>query len=153
MNKRPARARPHAPDAHAPELARTVGDPGPSPARDNAAAAAAMAQPAMSTETRTSFEIKMIQAGHAGADRRVVYECNFSVDGDIAQAFMQYLRAHMREVGAKPNAHASTHACQARAGAAWSARQRSSVAAGLARRAARARAARPRFAAAWPGVG
>ena len=61
-----------------------------------------MAQPAMSTETRTSFEIKMIQAGHAGADRRVVYECNFSVDSEIAQQFMQYLRAHMREVRRGP---------------------------------------------------
>jgi hypothetical protein len=40
----------------------------------------------------------MIQAGQAGADRRVVYECNFSVDSGISREFMQYLRGHMREV-------------------------------------------------------
>jgi hypothetical protein len=53
--------------------------------------------PPMPAETRTSNEMKMIQTGHAGADRRVVYECNFSVDSEIAQPFMQYLRSHMRE--------------------------------------------------------
>ncbi|KIZ01123.1 hypothetical protein MNEG_6837 [Monoraphidium neglectum] len=55
------------------------------------------AQPAP-TETHNSQEIKLIQAGYTGADRRVVYECNFSVDTDIAQPFMQYLRSHMREI-------------------------------------------------------
>lgn len=57
-----------------------------------------MAAPPMPTETRTSFEIKMIQAGQAGADRRVVYECNFSVDSEISMDFIQYLRSHMREI-------------------------------------------------------
>jgi hypothetical protein len=59
---------------------------------------AAQPQPAATTETRSSFEIKMIQAGQAGADRRVVYECNFSVDTAVSREFMQYLRGHMREV-------------------------------------------------------
>lgn len=40
----------------------------------------------------------MIQAGQAGADRRVVYECNFSVESAISREFMQYLRGHMREI-------------------------------------------------------
>jgi hypothetical protein len=63
------------------------------------------AQPAP-TETHNSQEIKLIQAGYTGADRRVVYECNFSVDTDIAQPFMQYLRSHMREV--RRHGHAGT---------------------------------------------
>ncbi|KAI8470863.1 MAG: hypothetical protein J3K34DRAFT_419198 [Monoraphidium minutum] len=57
-----------------------------------------MAAPPMPTETRTSFEIKMIQAGQSGADRRVVYECNFSVETEISREFMAYLRGHMREI-------------------------------------------------------
>jgi hypothetical protein len=47
---------------------------------------------------RGSFEVKMISAGAAGAERRVVYECNFSVDADAAGAFLEYLRGHIREV-------------------------------------------------------
>lgn len=56
------------------------------------------AAPSLTNETRSSFEIKMIQAGRAGADRRVVYECNFSVDSEISREFMEYLRGHMREI-------------------------------------------------------
>lgn len=71
--------------------------PGGAPARQPLPAAAA-APSALTNETRSSFEIKMIQAGRAGADRRVVYECNFSVDMEVSREFMQYLRGHMREV-------------------------------------------------------
>jgi len=75
------------------------------PIRGAAAAATMQAPvpapvPTLSDETRSSFEIKMIQAGHTGADRRVVYECNFQVDSAISREFMQYLRGHMREVRA-----------------------------------------------------
>jgi hypothetical protein len=42
--------------------------------------------------------IKVIQPHDPTIDRRVIYECNFSVEIDVFQEFAAYLRQHMREI-------------------------------------------------------
>jgi hypothetical protein len=43
-------------------------------------------------------DIKVIQPHDPTIDRRVIYECNFSVDMDVFEDFAAYLRQHMREI-------------------------------------------------------
>eukprot|EP00883_Tetradesmus_obliquus_P011172 jgi/Sobl393_1/3929/SZX76608.1 len=45
-----------------------------------------------------SSNVKVIQPHDPAVDRRVIYECNFSVDQSVVPEFAAYLRQHMREI-------------------------------------------------------
>ncbi|KAF8056726.1 tbccd1 [Scenedesmus sp. PABB004] len=47
---------------------------------------------------RPPSEIKVIQPHDPAVDRRVIYECNFSVEAAVVPEFAAYLRQHMREI-------------------------------------------------------
>jgi len=43
-------------------------------------------------------EVKVIQPHDPNVDRRVIYECNFTVEAAVVQEFCSYLRQHMKEI-------------------------------------------------------
>lgn len=49
-------------------------------------------------QQRQNSEVKVIQPYDPNVDRRVIYECNFSVESAVVQEFVAYLRAHMKEI-------------------------------------------------------
>lgn len=54
--------------------------------------------PLSAMEHKTSNEIKVIEPYDPTKDRRVIYECNFSVDSTVVTEFVAYLRQHMKEI-------------------------------------------------------
>lgn len=43
-------------------------------------------------------ETTIITAGDPNVDRRVIYECNFTLASSLQQEFLTYLRPHMKEI-------------------------------------------------------
>jgi len=50
------------------------------------------------THLMASSEVKVIQPHDPNVDRRVIYECNFTVEAAVVQEFCAYLRQHMKEI-------------------------------------------------------
>lgn len=49
-------------------------------------------------EPQGSQNVKIIEPHDPNVDRRVIYECNFSVEAGVVREFAAYLRQHMKEI-------------------------------------------------------